>query len=321
MARTTQTQLLMTRRNILDNCIQKRIKCKEGAELLGMHEKSFLRLKARYSRYGDTALLGRKPGPRNGTAPNRTPDAIADALEELARLHPEKGPLDLAETLEEKTGRKIHPVTAWRILKRRKVRYSATYKRWKEPPNLYCLEEPGEELQLDACYPFGRHRKIVSYDAIDDCSRWVYGKSYSGTECNELAIRFIDELIARTPFRIRRIRSDNRLGKTLKAFCESRGIELVLNPPYTPEHNGKIERFHRTLKREFFWKYIRPDDPLETINYLYTLWQGHYNCERPHGGLGMNRLTPYKKLLKTTFYSLLQSNSQKVTGSVQQYKN
>ncbi len=296
------------------------MRCKEGARILGMHEKSFLRLKARYFRYGDTALLGCKPGPRNGTAPNRTPDAIADVLEALARLHPEKGPLDLAETLEERTGRKIHSVTAWRILKRRKVRYGATYKRWKEPPILYSLERPGEEVQLDACYPFGKYRRIVSYDAIDDCSRWVYGKSYEGRECNELGIRFIRELIRRTPFQIRRIRTDNGMGKTVKAFCESQGIEMVFNPPYTPEHNGKIERFHRTLKRDFFWKYIRPDDPLETINYLYLLWQGHYNCERHHGGLGMDRMTPYEKLLKTTFYSLLLPERQKVTGSVQQYR-
>src|SRR3989338_887615 len=271
MAHATQAQLLTMKKNLLEACLHRKMKCKEAALILGMHEKSFLRLKARYVKHGECVLPGRKPGPRNGTAPNRTPEAMEEHLAALARLHPDKGPIDLADLLEESSGRKIHPVTVWRILKRQKIRYGTVYKRWKDPPTLYCLDTPGEELQLDACYPFGRSRGIVSYDVIDDCCRWVYGKCYEGTECNALAIAFIDELISRSPFQIQRIRSDNRFGKTIRAYCETKGIEVILNTPYTPEENGKIERFHRTLKKEFFWKVIRYDDSVETMNYHYAL--------------------------------------------------
>ena len=48
--------------------------------------------------------------------------------------------------------------------------------------------------------------------------------------------------IKNAPFRIQRIRVDNRYGKKFKEYCESLGIEVVENEPYCPQQNGKIER-------------------------------------------------------------------------------
>ena len=148
------------------------------------------------------------------------------------------------------------------------------------------------------------------------------GKGYDG-ETADNAILFVDRLVRDVPFRIQRLRVDNRYGKTFREYCRSTyGIEVIANEPYSPEQNGKIERFHKTLKREFFYRYCAYTDSLETLNYKYALWLPHYNYYRRHRGLGMNGLTPAQKLTMTMFKGTVNTliiNPQKVTGTLQQY--
>jgi transposase InsO family protein len=318
--RNTQGELIAMKKNILDACLGRRMKCKAGAKLLAMHPKSFSRLKARYERDGEAVLVPKKTGPKRFKPKNRTSDAVVDLVKRIAVNHPDLGPIPLAEKLFDSYSIKMNQTTVWRILKREKVRYSLEYRRWKEEPKLYCLDTPGLELQLDGCYPFGRSRQIVGFDAIDDCSRWIFGKLYT-QETAVNAIDFVKHLIANAPFRIQRIRVDNRYGKEFRKYCESIGLEVIENDPYTPKQNGKIERFHKTLKREFFWKYCSYNDYMEFMEYKYNLWQNHYNTKRRHGGYGMNRMTPQEKIASTLFLSLNNINyPQKVTLTLQQYK-
>ena len=294
------------------------MKWKEAAKLLGMHVKSLSRLKKHYERLGDCALIGRKPGPKRYTPDNRTPEEVEQLVEELARANPQLGPLPLSEQLSGSHEIELDQSTVYRILKRRKVRYTTTYKRWKQNPKLYCLDEPGIEVQLDGSYPNGRSRKIVCYDSIDDCSRFVFGKCYRGVESDELAVQYVSELVRKVPFRIQRLRVDNRYGKAFEEHCNSLGIQVIRNDPYSPEQNGKIERFHKTSKREFFWR-LPWDIPLEEMNYRFKLWLFEYNYFRKHGGFGMHRLTPVQKLIQTWLQLFGQSEIKKVTGILQQY--
>ena len=319
MPRSTHVQLMQMKKNILDNYCRKFISRSRTAKLLGMHPNAVSRLKTNYEKLGNCALVGRKPGPKNFTPANRTPSEIEQLVENLAEQHPNLGPISLADELSDRHKVRLNQSTIWRILKRRRVRYTTEYKRWKKDPKLYCLDEPGIEVQLDGCYPFGRSRKIVCYDAIDDCSRFVLGKCFSGVESDELAIKFIRELVARVPFRIQKIRVDNRYGKKFEEFCNLLGIEIHRNDAYSPEQNGKIERFHRTSKQSFFHQ-LPWNIPLEELNYQFQFWLRYYNYSRRHGGFGMDRLTPVQKLAQTYSGLLSQADSQNVTGIVQQYK-
>jgi transposase InsO family protein len=188
----------------------------------------------------------------------------------------------------------------------------------KKEPTLYCLEYPGEELQLDASYPFGRSRDIVCFSAIDDCSRYVLGKMFDRDNARN-AIRLIDYCIARAPFRIKRIRVDNRYGKLVRDYCEKRGIELIENDPYAPTQNGKIERYHRTLKQRFFYSQCSFIDEMETLEYKLQLWLNYYNNKRRHTGYGMNKLTPQQKIVKTYLEHLAKVEQEKVTLTLQSY--
>src|SRR3989344_1068393 len=322
--RSTQEALIAMKKQLIDRCLKRKMLWKDAATILQMHAKALSRLKKNYLLYGDAALLGRKPGPKSYSPPvNKTKEGIEDFVCALAIAHPSEGPVNLADRLRDEHGIDLDQSTVWRILKRRKIRYGRDYQRWKDDPQLYCLETPGEELQMDACYPYGKARRICSFDAIDDCSRYIDGQCYD-RETADNAKLFVDRLVRSVPFRIQRLRVDNRYGRGFKEYCQKTyGIEVITNEPYSPQQNGKIERFHKTLKREFFYRYCSFTDSLETINYKYALWLPHYNYYRRHQGLGMNGLTPAQKLSSLIFKETVNTliiNSQKVTGTLQYYK-
>lgn len=311
------------KKRILDKLIARELNRSQAAGFLSMHPNAVSRLKKRYLEQGESVLMPEKPGPKRiENIHNRTPGWIEDIVKDLALKRVDLGPQPLAAELFDKYGIVLDQSTIWRILSRKKVRYTTEYKRWKQdsPPKQYCLDTPGLELQLDGSYPFGRSRKIVCFDAINDCSRWLGAKLYTRENAAN-AIDFIKYLMRFAPFRIQRIRVDNRYGKELKKFCDSVGIELIVNDPYQPKQNGKIERFHKTSKREFFWKYCSFHDSQELLQYKLNQWLNHYNTKRRHSGYGMNRITPYQKIASTLFLSLNNLNyPQSVTLTMQQYK-
>ncbi|HNU81381.1 MAG TPA: integrase core domain-containing protein [bacterium] len=318
--RNTTDNLIAMKTSILDLCIARRMSCTLGAQTLKMHIKSFSRLKSRYQKYGKDVLIPKKPGPKRFKPANRTSDDVARVVCDLAVKRPDLGPIALRDELEE-LNIHLHPTTVWRILKRNQIRYTTTYKRWKPDPKLYCLETPGEELQLDACYPYGRSRKLTCFDAIDDCSRKIFARLYD-RETIENAIMFVSDLVKNSPFRIQRIRADNRYkSKLFINHCNSLGIEVIINEPYTPEQNGKIERFHKTLKRSFFWKYCSFYDSNEYLQLKLNSWVNFYNSKRKHYGYGMNGMTPDLKIASSLFNSLniINTYPQKVTLILQQY--
>lgn len=318
--RNTQEELTMLKKQVIDKCVNKEIKCKDGAKLLEMHPKAFSRLKSRYKEEGISALVPRKTGPKENNEPyNKTEKKTEDIVAKLARENPCSGPMPLSEKLFDEYNIELDQSTIWRILKRKEVRYTREYKRWKKEPKLYCLDEPGIEIQIDGCYPYGRARRLVLFDAIDDCSRYTTGKLYN-RETTTNIINFIKYLIRKAPYAIKKIRVDNKYSHELDKFCKSLTIELHKNDPYSPEQNGKIERFHRTIKHEFFWRYCSFHDSKELLQYKLNQYLDYYNTKRRHGGYGMNRLTPAQKIASTYFNSLSFIYPQKVTGTLQQYK-
>ncbi|PJC56202.1 hypothetical protein CO026_01620 [Candidatus Kaiserbacteria bacterium CG_4_9_14_0_2_um_filter_41_32] len=321
----TKHNLMLVKKNILDRYIKRILSRSEVAKLLSMHPNAVSRLKNNYLLHGNAALVGRKTGPKSNFRPhNRTSEEVEGIITAEGSKHPELGPKPLADHLLEKHQITTNPTTVWRILKRKGIRYTTRYKRFKQEPKLYCLDTPGKILQMDACYPFGRSRDLASFDAIDDCSRTIYGKAYD-TEDDQNAIDFATELVAHTNFSIQALKVDNRYGQDFKTYCEQvLHIKVIYNDPYHPEQNGKIERYHRTLKQEFYYRQVSFFDSFDTINYKYRLWQNYYNTNRKHYGYGMDGLTPKQKLLQATLQGMANNiinHPGKVTRTLQQYSS
>lgn len=310
--------MILHREKLLKDIQTKKRKVKDVAEILNVKRETVSRWLAKYRFEGLDGICPRKPGPKEGSpAVNRT----SEALEELVCLYGKQnafdGPQAIADKIWDNEGIEIHKTTVWRILKRKDVRYGLHYKKLKKKKQLYCLNEPGEEVQLDVCFPFGRARPERVFDAIDDCSRFVYAKLMQN-QTQESSIRFVNELILAMPFTIKVIRTDcgSEFSNKFTAHLEKLGIKHVKNAPYTPQHNGKIERYHRTFKEKeaYSWPFHASVDEL---NYRLKLWLNDYNFNRRHGGLHMHRLTPAQKVLHASFYKAMQAHLQNVTGTLQ----
>ncbi len=97
------------------------------------------------------------------------------------------------------------------------------------------------------------------------------------------------------PDRRPRVISDNGpqfLAKDFKQFLKLKGMDHVRTSPYYPESNGKLERWHQSLKREC----IRPKTPLslEDARRVVANFVNHYNTKRLHSAIGY--ITPEDKL-------------------------
>lgn len=92
-----------------------------------------------------------------------------------------------------------------------------------------------------------------------------------------------------------RIISDNGpqfIAKDFKAFIRVKGMDHVRTSPYYPQSNGKLERWHKSLKSEC----IRPKAPLniEEAQRLVAAYVEDYNQHRLHSSIGY--VTPADKL-------------------------
>jgi transposase InsO family protein len=92
-----------------------------------------------------------------------------------------------------------------------------------------------------------------------------------------------------------RIISDNGpqfLARDFKEFIRISGMTHVRTSPYYPQSNGKLERWHKSLKSEC----IRPGTPLtpEDANRLIQQYVDHYNTVRLHSAIGF--VTPQDML-------------------------
>jgi hypothetical protein len=68
-------------------------------------------------------------------------------------------------------------------------------------------------------------------------------------------------------------------------ICRENGIRHLLTAPRSPTTTGKVERFHKTVRQEFLEG--RVFESLEEAQTALDAWVEHYNCERPHQGIGM----------------------------------
>ncbi len=92
-----------------------------------------------------------------------------------------------------------------------------------------------------------------------------------------------------------RIISDNGpqfIAKDFKEFIRVAGMNHVRTSPYYPQSNGKIERWHHTLKSE----YIRPGVllSLEDARTVVRKYINHYNTVRLNSAIGY--IAPLAKL-------------------------
>ena len=266
--------------------------------------------KFKNSNYDIYALKNKSRRPHK--SPNKTPTDVEDELLKLRKDNADKFGKYVAKLYKNKTGNNIAGSTVDAIFSRRNVVKS----RKKPKPNphtrRYAMKNPLERVQMDSVgleIEDSNGNKVCAISAIDDCSRFVFldiCHTKGAIEARDALKKFIKDV-----GKPKLVQTDNGVEFTCKfnsvlnvhrvKEAKVSGFEQVLINekithhlirPRTPQLNGKIERFHRTIKRELDLQALN-GQPFEVIVKAIQDWLCWYNYERFHSSL--NYLTPHEK--------------------------
>jgi putative transposase len=146
---------------------------------------------------------------------------------------------------------------------------------------------PHEHWHVDVSYINVAGTFFYLCSLLDGCSRsivhWEIRESMTESDVETILQRARERYPDARP----RIISDNGpqfIAKDFKEFIRLCGMTHVRTSPYYPQSNGKIERWHRSLKAEC----IRPGVPLslEDARRLVEGYVRHYNEVRLHSAIG-----------------------------------
>lgn len=155
--------------------------------------------------------------------------------------------------------------------------------------------KPHEHWHVDVSYINMQGTFYFLISVLDGFSRflvhWDLRESMTEQEIEVVLQQALEKFPGEKP----RIISDNGpqfLARDFKEFIRLVGATHVRTSPYYPQSNGKLERWHGSLKREC----IRPScpDSVAEARKRITSFVEHYNSVRLHAALGY--LTPADKL-------------------------
>ena len=271
-------------------------KVSESCREFGVSRLTFYVWRKNYQANGTAGLMPRRPIALHH--PKALSNETVEKILELRKSYC-MGPQRIFWYLERYHGIKTSCSSIYRTLFRHGVsRMPRNVGRRAVHTHRYAKEVPGHHVQVDV--------KIVSlrdadkhpvrrfqYTAIDDATRVRALKIYNRhNQAN--AIKFIDYVVDKFPFRIQTIRTDR--GHEFQALfhwhVEDKGMRHIYIKPRSPELNGKVERSHRTDQEEFYQLVSYKSDV--DLERKLKAWEDFYNFNRPHGSL--NGKTPYEAL-------------------------
>jgi transposase InsO family protein len=199
--------------------------------------------------------------------------------------------------------------TVWKVLKRAGL--SRRPAPVKEPANSYECPCPGELLHMDVSRyaRFLRPGHAVTNDrrktgaekragigfdfahaVVDDHSRLAYVELHDNEKA-ETVTGFVERALAFFEdhgITAKRLMTDNAFtyvhNRSLRELLARRGIHHLTTQPYRPRTNGKVERFHQTMARE--WAYGLAYRTHRHRNAALPHWLEDYNHRRPHSSIG-----------------------------------
>ena len=224
------------------------------------------RWKRRYN--GDIQSLANKSH-RPHHHPNQHTEAELQKIKNFRRRNPNTGLVVLWVKLR-RSGYTRSITGLYRVL-RRQGQMAVKLPNPKYIPKPYeKMRFPGERVQIDvkfvpeACIVGdAAGEKFYQYTAIDEFSRWRYLEAFQEHSTYSSA-QFLEHLIKAAPFKILCVQKDNGTEFTKRLLpgdngpslfetrLEQAGIRHKLIRPYTPRHNGKVERSHRKDNEYFY---------------------------------------------------------------------
>jgi transposase InsO family protein len=276
-------------REVLDGA-----KVTDVATRYGVDRRTVHRWLVRYANEGLGALADRS------SRPDRCPHQIAPEIEArivaLRRAHPAWGPRTILSKLRRELEHPPSRSSIYRCLVRHRLidpkprrRRPQDYKRWERsrPMELWQMDVMGSILLQD-----GTELKAIT--GIDDHFRFcVIAKLVQRATARPVCEALVEALSRHgVPDQILTDNAKVFTGRlahepTTVAFdriCVHNGIRHLLTAPYSPTTTGKIERLHKTIRKELLSE--RTFASLEHAQAELDAWVRHYNADREHQAIG-----------------------------------
>lgn len=259
---------------------------------LGVPRSTFYRWYERYRVAGAAGLADQSPGPRRFW--NRIPDAVREQVVKLALERPDQSPRQLAWDFTDTEGYFISETSVYRILKGYDLITSPAFDLVKAGDT---FEHPTKRVNEMWQTDFTQF-KVVSWGwyylctVLDDFSRyilaWRLAATMGATDVQETLQMALD-LTGIEHIRVKhrpRLLSDNGpafIAEALANYLKPFDIPQVHGRAHHPQTQGKIERYHRSMKS------------IVKLNTFYFPWEleqaiadfvAYYNHERYHESLG-----------------------------------
>ncbi len=254
----------------------------------GISRQTFYDWRSRFEKDGESGLINHKPCPENPRL--RVAPEVEEKIVHLrTRYH--LGPDRIYWFIQRyHPSLKVSASGVYRVLRRLGLnRLPRNAKRRTVQTRRYEKQVPGHHIQVDVKFlsfedENGKKIRRFQYTAIDDATR-IRALQIHERHNQATAIRFIDYVVEKFPFRIQTIRTDN--GHEFQAkfhwHVEDLGMRHAYIKPRTPRLNGKVERSHKTDHTEFYQLLTYTDDV--DLNKKLKVWEDFYNFHRPHGSL------------------------------------
>ena len=275
---------------------QSHLPTKRTLEKLGIPKTTFYRWYDRYLVGGPEALEDRRPTPSRVW--NRIPTPVREKIKDLALKESELSPRELAVRFTDTEKYFVSEASVYRILKSYDLITSPAYvvlsaaDEFKDKTT-----RPNQLWQTDFTY-----LKVIGWGwfylstILDDYSRYIIAwklctsmKSGDVTDTLDLALQ-ASGCDQATVLHKPRLLSDNGSGYIsgeLADWLEDQQMDHVRGAPYHPQTQGKIKRWHQTLKNRILLKnYFMPSN----LEAQITAFVDHYNHKRLHESL--NNVTP-----------------------------
>ena len=222
-------------------------------------------------------------------------DHEKQAIIAFAKEHPSVGYRRLAFMLIDHDVAAVSPTSVYRILKSENL-----LNRWNNSPTrkgkgFVQPLEPHKHWHIDVSYINICGTFYYLCSVLDGCSRfivhWDIRESMKEDEIQIILQRALEKQPGVKP----RLISDNGpqfIANDFKKFIKQVGMSHVRTSPYYPQSNGKLERWHKTIKGDL----IRKKTPLslEEARELIADYVVHYNEIRLHSAIGY--VTPKDRL-------------------------
>jgi transposase InsO family protein len=189
----------------------------------------------------------------------------------------------------------VSPSTVYRVLKKAGLIGRRSTEPSKKGTGFVQPIQPHEHWHTDVSYVNIQGTFYYLCGILDGCSRYMVHWEIREAMTEQDVEVIIQRAHEKYPDEKPRIISDNGpqfIARDFKEFIRVSGMTHVRTSPYYPQSNGKIERWHKTIKSEC----IRPETPLtlDDARRVVKRYVEHYNTVRLHSAIGY--VTPADRL-------------------------